>query len=177
MKTQTNSTILSIYLTNLGKYNEGELIGEWLTLPATDDEIAETLERIGINEQYEEYFISDYESDYDIELGEYDNIDELNELAEQIAELDDNELDIFAALMSSERYDPTNALDMIDDVIVYPDCNDMTDVAYEIVAEYDYLNEIPEHLQHYFDYEAFGRDLAIENNYIFYNGHAYEVFQ
>ncbi|MCI6825117.1 MAG: antirestriction protein ArdA [Ruminococcus bromii] len=39
----TTKKILSIYLTNLGKYNEGYLIGEWLNLPATDDEIEDGL--------------------------------------------------------------------------------------------------------------------------------------
>lgn len=37
--TKTNTNILSIFVTNLGKYNEGELVGEWLELPATDEEI------------------------------------------------------------------------------------------------------------------------------------------
>lgn len=33
--------MLKIYLTNLGKYNEGYLIGEWVTLPIDDDELEE----------------------------------------------------------------------------------------------------------------------------------------
>lgn len=31
--------MLKIYLTNLGKYAEGYLIGEWVELPITDDEL------------------------------------------------------------------------------------------------------------------------------------------
>ena len=40
--------MFNIFITNLGKYNEGFLIGEWLELPATDEDIEACLERIGI---------------------------------------------------------------------------------------------------------------------------------
>ena len=46
---------MSIYLTNLGKYNEGYLIGKWVKLPVAADKLDEVLEEIGINEEYEEY--------------------------------------------------------------------------------------------------------------------------
>ena len=55
--------MLKIFLTNLGKYNEGELLGEWLELPATKEEIKKSCDRIGINERYEEWFITDFETD------------------------------------------------------------------------------------------------------------------
>ena len=50
--------MLNIFITNLGKYNEGELVGEWVKLPATKEELETVYERIGINEEYEEYFIN-----------------------------------------------------------------------------------------------------------------------
>ena len=31
--------MLRIFLTNLGRYNEGRLIGEWVELPCTDNEL------------------------------------------------------------------------------------------------------------------------------------------
>lgn len=80
-------TKISVALTNLGKYNEGELVFERLELPATPAEISETLQAIGIDGvRYEEYFISDYEAPF--EIGEYDNLDRLNEIAETLAALD-----------------------------------------------------------------------------------------
>lgn len=39
---------MKIYLTNLGKYNEGELVGEWVELPASQEELEKVFERIGI---------------------------------------------------------------------------------------------------------------------------------
>ena len=54
--------MINVYITNLGKYNEGYLIGKWLKLPATDEEIKNVLKEIGIDGVlYEEYFFTDWE--------------------------------------------------------------------------------------------------------------------
>lgn len=80
---------LKICLTNLGKYNEGELVFTTLPLPFSEDELAEALKKIGINEEYEEFFISDYEYDHlkYLEIGVYEDIHRLNELAEMLVDL------------------------------------------------------------------------------------------
>ena len=55
------------FVTNLGKYNEGMLVGEWVKLPTTEEEMQKVFERIEIGKQdefgqpYEEWFITDYE--------------------------------------------------------------------------------------------------------------------
>ena len=54
---------MKIYLTNLGKYNEGYLIGKWVKLPVAENKLNEVLKEIGINKYYEEYFITDCEND------------------------------------------------------------------------------------------------------------------
>ena len=36
------------FITNLGKYNEGELVGEWVKFPTTPEEMQEVFKRIGI---------------------------------------------------------------------------------------------------------------------------------
>ena len=75
------SALFEAYVTNLGKYNEGELVGEYLKFPMTPEEVQALLKRIGIDGvRYEEIFITDFDGDvlglYD-HLGEYENIDEL----------------------------------------------------------------------------------------------------
>lgn len=159
---------MKIYLTNLGKYNEGELIGEWVELPVSQEELQKVFERIGISEEYEEYFITDYECDF-YEVGEYENLDTLNEIAERIEELDEEESKVVKALMSELGYTLDEAIDKVNsgDYSIYSDCNDMTDVAYAVVEECDYLRNVPETVARYFDYEAFGRDLGIEGTFIF----------
>lgn len=41
--------MMNIYLTNLGKYNEGFLIGEWVSLPISNEDIKNVLKRIKIS--------------------------------------------------------------------------------------------------------------------------------
>ena len=93
--------LLRAFLTNLGRYNEGFLIGEYLKLPATTEEVQALLKGIGVDGvRYEEIFITDYECHvsglYDV-LGEYESIDELNYLAGLIDEMDRWELEKFEA--------------------------------------------------------------------------------
>lgn len=146
--------MLNIYITNLGKYNEGELMGEWVALPCND--LESVYERIGINEEYEEMFITDYESDFEgLQIGEYDNIEDLNEWAEELEAVD---ADVVAAILEAEGGSLEDAISRADDVIFYPGMT-LLDVAYELVDE---CYDLPEIAQRYFDYEAFARDLSFD---------------
>lgn len=169
--------MLRIYLTNLGKYNEGQLIGEWLNLPCTDDELEAVKERIGINAQYEEWFISDYETDIQgVEVGEYDNLDELNEFAEELDDLDESQKQAIQAFL--EDVSTFNeALEGVQsfNYRIYSNCDNMTDVAMELVEECGMLENIPENVARYFDYEAFGRDLDLEGKYYNIDGDMVEI--
>ena len=146
--------MLNIYITNLGKYNEGELVGEWVNLPC--DDLESVYERIGINEKYEEMFITDYESDFEgLQIGEYDNIEDLNEWAEELEAVD---ADVVAAILEAEGGSLEDAISRADDVMFYPGMS-LLDVAYELVEE---CYDLPEIAQRYFDYEAFARDLSFD---------------
>ena len=58
--------VIEAYVTNLGKYNEGELASSLLKFPTTREEVQEVLKQIGIdNIRYEEIFIADYGGDLD----------------------------------------------------------------------------------------------------------------
>lgn len=158
--------MLKIYLTNLGKYNEGELVGEWVELPATDEELEKVKERIGINKFYEEWFITDYETNFGFKVDEYANLDELNGMAETLDNLSDTEIEIMEAL-TENGYDLEDALEVLDDVIYYSNCEDIEDVAYKYIEETGLLNNVPQEIARYFDYAAFGRDIETEGNFIF----------
>ena len=119
------------FITNLGKYNEGDLVGEWVKFPTTPEEMQKVFERIGIGQKddfgqpYEEWFITDYDCYVDglyDKLGEYENLD---------------------------CYD------------IYPDIHDHDDLGRYYIEELDAM-QVPEHLRNYIDYEACGRDVALE---------------
>lgn len=76
---------MRVYIANLGKYNEGELVGDWFSFPIDEEDVAE---RIGLNSYYEEYAVHDTDS-FPIEIGEYISIQELNEMYGMICELPD----------------------------------------------------------------------------------------
>lgn len=167
----TTTTILKVFITNLGKYNEGELIGEWVSLPVDENELEEVLERIGINEQYEEYFITDFETEIDgLNVDEYSNISELNELAEQLESLDEYDLEKVGAIIEAYGAELQEAIENIDDYTYYSGMS-LEDVAYEIVEE---CYELPEIAQRYFDYEAFARDLGYDGYEETTNGVIYQ---
>ena len=71
---------MAVYIANLGKYNEGYLVGAWFTFPIDEEDVKE---KIGLNEQYEEYAIHDTDN-FPIAIGEYVSIEELNEMYEMI---------------------------------------------------------------------------------------------
>lgn len=148
-----------IYLSNLGKYNEGELMGKWVNLPCND--IEEELAEIGVipNTQYGEYSITAYENDWDYAVEEYEDLWELNELAERLADIDSNgDGDWLAAYMEAEGCELEYALDHYADSIFYQG-EDLESVAYDLVHE---CYDLPEIALRYFDYEAFIRDLRYD---------------
>lgn len=158
---------ISIYLTNLKKYNEGELCGQWVKLPV-DDDFEKAFEEIGITnedgDQVSEYFITDYEAPF--KIGEYEDIFQLNEFAEEYEGLQDWEKDI-VDILANRHCEYSEAIPLIDDCTVYYDCYSMADVAEEYCEECGVLDSIPENLRWYFDYEAFGRELDIEGMFYF----------
>lgn len=172
---------VKIYLTNLGKYNEGELIGEWLSLPASEEEIEKTLANIGISDEpdengryYEEWFITDYESNIGISIGEYDDVYALNSTLEEIEDADETAVRV----LLEDGYDLDEVADKIDDVcyICTPSTfeTDEEAVAYYFIHECGCL-DIPENLQNYFDYESYGRDIMLEGRFYNIDGDIYEI--
>ena len=97
-------TVFEAYITNLGKYAEGQLVGETLKFPATTEEVQSLLKNIGVDGvRYEEFFITAFDGDvmglYDY-LTEYENLDELNHLAHLISELDSDEIETLEAVLN-----------------------------------------------------------------------------
>ena len=149
------------FVTNLGKYNEGELVGEWVKFPTTAEEMKQVFDRIGIGKTgdfgqvYEEWFITDYDCYVDglyDKLGEYESLDELNYLASKLDEMDRGEFEQFQAAM--EIGDHSGSVQEIINLTENLDCYDV----YPGIEDYDDLG------RYYIDYEAYGRDIALDES-------------
>ena len=168
------------FVTNLGKYNEGALVGEWVKFPTTEEEMQKVFERIGIGSKdefghvYEEWFITDYECPvhgvYDM-LGEYESLDKLNYLASRIDEMDKWDQEKFVAIMEAGCDEVSNIDDLInltynlDCYDFLPDVTDEEDLGRYYIEEAGiYDTKAMGNLANYIDFERFGRDVAMDEN-------------
>lgn len=165
------------FVTNLGKYNEGELVGEWVHFPTTEEEMKKVFERIGIGSKdefgqvYEEWFITDYDcSIHGVSnlLGEYENLDKLNYLAARLDEMSRSELEHFVAIMDNGCDEVNDLDDMInltynlDNYDFIPDIKDYDDLGryYFFEGGYNIDNKFGSFVD-YIDFERYGEDCAI----------------
>ena len=97
-------TILSGYLSNLGKYTEGRPAGEWVSFPTTAEHLKEVFDRIGIDgKNYGELHITEYQSSIPGlagKLTELESLDELNYLGELLKMQFDDDREKFAAAIT-----------------------------------------------------------------------------
>ena len=158
--------MLNVWIGNLGKYNEGELVGEWLELPVskkeldtflrekvglqlTQKEVDEALAKDGVC--YEEYMINDYETDLPIKVSEYSNLNMLNLLAMASEKVDNME--------AIEAYIDAQNTDDIEEII-----NIMLQEKYGMTkANLNGVQQVLDeyNITDYFDYEKYGNDFDV----------------
>ena len=151
------ASLFEAYITNLGKYNEGELVGETLKFPTTTEEVQGLLKRIGVDGvRYEEFFITSFDGDvlglYDY-LTEYENLDELNHLACLLSELEQSDLEKFEAVIDSGEHtssvaDLINLAQNLDCYEFYPGVEDDETLGRIYVEDMEAI-DIPDHLLPY----------------------------
>jgi len=165
------------YITNLGKYNEGELVGEWVKFPVNHKELQKVMKRIGVCnidkhcQPYGEWFITDYDvyvdGLYDV-LGEHESIAILNKLAFKLAEMDEYQYTKFLAILEEGSFSTSldDVLEMIENIEsfeVLKNVKNNYDLGYYYINDvgiYDLL--ILGNLSNYIDYEKLGKDISIE---------------
>ncbi len=159
----TNINILSVFIGAI----TAPALGKWVNLPADEGEIADAIAYAQKLGECEEVICSDYEGIISAICSEYSNPYDLNDYADECATLSESELETLEIMISDAGLTLSRALEVLynGDYRVYPDCNNMADVAYQIVEECGLLDGAPEIAQQYFDYEAYGRDLEIEGNF------------
>lgn len=163
------TTNTCVWIGNLGMYNEGYLIGGWLELPVSEDELGKFLkDAVKINEYYMEYFFDDHESDLPIDLGSYlYDIYTLNKYIEEIEELTDYEYEALCAYLLSDL----STGDLEDDIefiktrnyIYDSNIKDCSDYAYDFLID-QLGRDTLRWLVNYIDLDELGKDLMNERN-------------
>lgn len=179
------------YITNLGAYNAGALIGEWIDFPISDEELKKVLLRIGVYEnddemkmlsqmfydEYisEEFFITDY--DYDDPMpfsiakffGEYSSINSINEFAEYVDGLSDDDMDLLTAYFEAfnEPSDVDDFIDICENVhrFYLIDVDDNDELGRYFVDNGLFGDDIPSCYECYLDYSAIGNDISYSGSF------------
>ena len=129
------------------------------------------LKRIGVDGvRYEEIFITDYESDIPglcKYLSEYESIDELNYLATLIEDMGHGEFEKFEAVIDAGEYTDSiknliNLTQNLDCFEFYSGIHCEDDLGRMYILDFESIS-VPEHLIDYIDYEAYGRDVRIND--------------
>jgi antirestriction protein len=163
---------IKVYIANLGRYHDGKLVGSWFTLPANWEQISQ---RIGLDEQYEECAIHDYDAPFAIK--ENESIDKLNEIAETLTDLSDEEAAALVKLIERgviSEIDPA----VLEEIVWYRDCMTMADVAYESYESDGTLEQLTNYVPaDYIDWARIGRDMQRNGSFFELNDGTYIEFK
>ena len=161
--------------------NASTLQAGTITLPAENDIIHNFLDGIGIMACGDETENIGWGSSYR-GLDEYLGVNEessLFDLSEALEALEDG-IDNWDAFEAACYYfgNFEDAYNTVSEEAyrVYEGCYNMTAVAEQAVEELGLLDHVPETVARYFDFEAYGDDLDIEGQFVFYDGNYYEFF-
>ena len=174
-----------VYLTNIRKYNEGQLIGGWVDV-STDTDWSKELKnfcRIGIGKDDtfgEEYFISDYETNInDLNISEYTSISELENIAEFIEYVNLNDLqdvanELIEAIGGMDIYRLTRLLEN-EQYVYIADAGDDEKLGEYIIENNELYSSLSDDIKRYLDREAIGRKYCINNGGIYQSGNYIEL--
>lgn len=161
-----------IYVACLSAYNNGYLHGAWIDCDKTAEELKEAIREmlsqspVSQTEPCEGWAIHDYEGFFSYRVDEYERLETLSEIGALITNNDDAE--IILKLMRHLDYDIEDSIDYFENNYQGKYDSDV-DFAESFLEDTGDLNEIPEHLRCYFDYEYYARDLM--NDYFEIKGH------
>lgn len=170
-------SVVRVYVGSVTKYAYA-LVGEWVSLPC--DDLAARLH--DIDPETEEWAIFDSECPAlpSLHIGEYDSLRHLNEVAEALADLYEDDLQSVDALLAY-GVDIDDALEHYDDVHELPDYVDGID-DYQGIGEYyadllDVFEGVPEDspARTYFDYSGYGRDVVLEGSFVETGAGVFEI--
>lgn len=152
---------IKLFMNTWANYNENGADGVitptgWMSL----DEAEEYADK------YEEYepFINDTDNvPKELGVNEYSDISETIDMLRRYEDFDDTQKEVFAAFID-DGYEVDEAFSIVDDRdYIYYEADSDTDLAYNYTDEIGGVESLGrDTLEQYFDYDAFGRDLAYD---------------
>jgi len=164
-----STTSPAIYVGTYHKYNCGSLFGKWFDLTDFDDksDFMEACHALHANESDPELMFQDWEGIPD-KFASESSVDWAFIEAYKRA-VDDGKDEAFVAWV---EFTGECDYDAFEDAWCGEAASE-EDYAYDYVQEHGLLNEVPESLRGYFDYDAYGRDMFM-NGLVFLEGHVFQ---
>jgi antirestriction protein len=163
----------------LASYNEGRLVGKWFDLEGADGDDIRAMIAAVVTEPGGEWFMADSENLPRL-FGENPSPETLAEYVEEVERAD---LDGIPACVYREVCEDVGQIVDPDSIRIYGggDVRDASDVALAVCEAIGDLSSmvgdgspIPEELERYFDWDAYGRDLLLQDFQII-EGYAVQV--
>ena len=165
-------TNIHIYVACLESYNHGILYGKWIDAQQSEDEIMEEIMRL-LSESpipnAEEWAIHDYDGFGSYQVSEYGSIKTISDIANNIAKYGN----LFTEVLTI--YGDIDATATVLEEHYHGEYDSELEFATQLFDEI-YSHEISDHIQHYIDYDAFARDLFINDYFSVYIDHHVHVF-
>lgn len=166
--------MLEVFITDLQAYNEGHLVDKWVQLPICKFELAQAFsevlcegEAVCRTTNHEETFLTDYSyDDYEfMPVGEYSDVNELNEQLGLLELKSDHELKAISFLLSEGlAMDVEDAISKADDVRVYEN-QSMEDIAFDLLQDCYSVDTLPSIIANNISYEDVARELEMDGCY------------
>lgn len=172
-----------VYIADLAAYNEGKLVGEWIDLSDYNDgsEVMEKIDELlkkfskKAGETREEYAVHDYENFSANLYSEYMSEESFDKVIKSynVSKTTGIPADVIATIV--REYSPDDIEEWINEHYE-GEFNSDTDLAYHYVEQLGGVDGLgKDTAERYFDYESFGRDLAI-NDYNSYKGYYFRSY-
>ena len=157
---------MKVYVGTYGKYNAGSINGAWLNLEDyTDkDEFLEACAELHKDEADPEFMFQDWEDIPDGMISESRIDEKAWDLLDAFDEFDEGAVRAYIKCFGGwsrgdfeDRY--------------RGEWSSWGDMGESVVGDLGYLDEIPEYLQCYFDYEKFAQDMRVSGDMIEHGGY------
>jgi antirestriction protein len=173
-----------IYVGTYGMYNSGSLFGKWFDLSDYNDaeEFYKDCFEYHRNEFLPELMFQDWESIPVFLISECSLHEDIFRYFKAISEMDDQRAEAFELYCSNIISWPANGNDLDETLEGFNEAyqgyyggamkDAKTEFAYQYIEDIGLLAGVPQMLERYFDYEAFGRDMFL-GDYTEYEGHIF----